>query len=91
MTDHLTPPMRAADPVVDSTALRRIRQLDPCRAWRADLVEAGLAESLAAEQAAQWLLWLQIGTVFDRLRMLPVSERAEYHAARESCGRPRCG
>ena len=78
MTDHLTPPMRAADPVVDSTALRRIRQLDPCRAWRADLVEAGLAESLPEEQAAQWLLWLQIGTVFDRLRMLPVSERAEY-------------
>jgi tetratricopeptide (TPR) repeat protein len=37
-----------------------------------------LAEPLAEEQAAQWLLWLQIGTVFDRLRMLPVSERAAY-------------
>ena len=70
--------MRAADADGDSSALRRIGQLDPCRAWRADLAEAGLTESLPEEQAAQWLLWLQIGTVFDRLRMLPVSERAAY-------------
>jgi tetratricopeptide (TPR) repeat protein len=78
MTDHLTHPMPVADSDADSAALRRIGQLDPCRAWRADLAEAGLAEPLPEEQAAQWLLWLQIGTVFDRLRMLPVSERAAY-------------
>ena len=78
MTDHLTHPMRAADADADPSALRRIGQLDPCRAWRADLAEAGLTEPLPEEQAAQWLLWLQIGTVFDRLHMLPVSERAAY-------------
>jgi tetratricopeptide (TPR) repeat protein len=76
MTDHLTQPLR--DSGADAAALCQLVQLDPCRAWRADLAEAGLEEPLPEDQAAQWLLWLQIATTFDRLCRLPVAERGAY-------------
>ena len=85
MTEHLKPlRMVGHDADAEAAALSRLVQLDPVRAWRADLEEAGLTEPLPEDQAAHWLLWLQVGTTFDRLRMLPVRERAAY--ARSTAG-----
>lgn len=69
--------------VDEREAVRQLLLLDPCSAWRADLADAGLgdaglAESMDEALADQWLLWLQIATVFDRLRSLPVRARAAY-------------
>lgn len=78
-----TPPHRHA--VVDEQeAVRQLSLLDPCSAWRADLADAGLTEPMDESLADQWLLWLEIATVFDRLRSLPVSARAGY--ARSTSG-----
>ncbi|GLC24763.1 tetratricopeptide repeat protein [Roseisolibacter agri] len=64
--------------VDEREAVRRLQLLDPCSAWRADLADAGLPEPMDEALADQWLLWLQIATVFDRLRALPVRARAAY-------------
>ncbi|MGZ8455370.1 MAG: hypothetical protein ACXWZ4_02060, partial [Gemmatirosa sp.] len=71
----LPPPSHGID---EHEVVRQLALLDPCSAWRADLADAGLTEPLPEPLAEQWLLWLQIATVFDRLRSLPVSERAPY-------------
>lgn len=55
--------------------------LTPCDALRADLDAAGLPEPLPADESARWEAWLQVATVFDRLRRLPRRHRAA-HAAR---------
>ena len=64
--------------VDEREAVRQLLLLDPCSAWRADLADAGLPEPMDEALADQWLLWLQIATVFDRLRSLPVRARAAY-------------
>ena len=51
---------------------------DACSAWRADLADMGLADPLPEDVAEQWILWLEIATVFERLRALPIDERARY-------------
>lgn len=78
-----TPPHRHA-PVDEQEAVRQLSLLDPCSAWRADLADAGLTEPMDESLADQWLLWLEIATVFDRLRSLPVPARAGY--ARSTSG-----
>jgi tetratricopeptide (TPR) repeat protein len=71
----LPPPPHGID---EEKVVRQLALLDPCSAWRADLAGAGLREPLSEARAEEWLLWLQIATVFDRLRALPVQARAAY-------------